>query len=74
VSVLHPQTLKTLRISGEIKFCEELAIKDKVLNVYEPIKQGYKAADNPIFKVFFMEHGEAIISDFSGQPAIRFEF
>jgi uncharacterized pyridoxamine 5'-phosphate oxidase family protein len=66
--------MKTLRISGEIKFCEDIAIKDRVLNVYEPIKQGYKTADNPIFQVFYMEHGEAIISDFPGQPAIRLEF
>jgi uncharacterized pyridoxamine 5'-phosphate oxidase family protein len=66
--------MKTLRISGEIKFCEEFDKKEKVLNVYEPIKLGYKSADNPIFKVFYIEHGVATISDFSGQPPIRLEF
>jgi uncharacterized pyridoxamine 5'-phosphate oxidase family protein len=63
-----------LRVSGEIKFSEDIAIKEKVLNVYEPVKRGYKSADNPIFKVFYIEHGIATISDFSGQPARRIEF
>jgi uncharacterized pyridoxamine 5'-phosphate oxidase family protein len=64
----------TLRISGEIKFCEDFDKKQKVLNVYETIKRGYKSADNPIFKVFYIEHGKASISDFSGQPPRRIDF
>ncbi|MBK1812145.1 pyridoxamine 5'-phosphate oxidase family protein [Clostridium sp. YIM B02505] len=64
----------TLRISGEISFCDDLIIKDKVLNVHEPVKLGYKSADNPIFKVFYMEHGTATISDFSGKPPKKIEF
>ncbi|GFZ32983.1 pyridoxamine 5'-phosphate oxidase [Clostridium zeae] len=64
----------TLRISGEISFCDDLIIKDKVLNVHEPVKLGYKSADNPIFKVFYMEHGTATISDFSGKLPKKIEF
>jgi len=58
----------TVRISGEIFFCEDIKTKEKVLNVYDSIKSGYKTAENPIFKVFYMEHGTANVSDFSGQP------
>lgn len=58
----------TLRVSGEIKFCDDIQIKEKVLNVYDTVKEGYKEAGNPIFKVFYMEHGTATISDFPGQP------
>lgn len=64
----------TIRISGEIKFSEERDVKERVLNVFEPIKQGYKSPDNPIFKVFYMEHGTALISDFSGQPSKKIVF
>lgn len=68
------KNMLTLRVSGEIKFCEDIAIKDKVLNVYEPVKSGYKSADNPVFKVFYIEHGIATISDFSGNPPRKIEF
>lgn len=64
----------TLRVSGEIKFSEDIAIKEKVLNVYKPVKRGYKSPDNPIFKVFYIEHGTATISDFSGMPPKKVEF
>jgi uncharacterized pyridoxamine 5'-phosphate oxidase family protein len=64
----------TLRINGEIKFCEDLDKKEKALNSHEPVKRGYKSADNPIFKVFYIEHGTATISDFSGNPPVRITF
>jgi uncharacterized pyridoxamine 5'-phosphate oxidase family protein len=64
----------TLRLSGKIKFCEDIDKKEKALNAHEPVKRGYKSADNPIFKVFCIEHGTAIISDFLGQPPKKIEF
>ncbi|WP_238883386.1 pyridoxamine 5'-phosphate oxidase family protein [Clostridium sp. YIM B02551] len=64
----------TLRVSGEIRFTEDLGMKEKILNVFEPIKKGYKTADNPIFKVFYIEHGTATIADFSGNPPKKIEF
>lgn len=64
----------TVRVNGEIKFCEDIAKKEKVMNVYEPIRKGYKSADNPTFKVFYIEHGTATISDFSGQPSMKIDF
>lgn len=64
----------TIRVAGEIKFCEDIEKKEKVLNVHEPVKLGYKSADNPIFKVFYIEHGTAIISDFSGRSPKKIDF
>lgn len=64
----------TVRISGDVIFCEDIDKKEKVLNTYEAIKSGYKSADNPIFKVFYIEHGTATISDFSGQLPKKIEF
>jgi uncharacterized pyridoxamine 5'-phosphate oxidase family protein len=64
----------TVRISGKISFTEDLDKKQKALDASEMVKRGYKSADNPIFKVFYLEHGEAVISDFSGQPPRTIEF
>ncbi|MDP4268298.1 MAG: pyridoxamine 5'-phosphate oxidase, partial [Bacteroidota bacterium] len=61
-------------ISSEVIFSEEFDKKEKALNASELVKRGYKSADNPIFKVFYMEHGTATISDFSGKPPKRVEF
>ena len=33
------------------------------------VKKGYQAADNPIFEVFYLEHGEASLSDLSSDKA-----
>ncbi|HEX9061460.1 MAG TPA: pyridoxamine 5'-phosphate oxidase family protein [Clostridia bacterium] len=64
----------TVRISGEIRFTEDIDKKEKALDSWPMVKNLYKTADNPIFKVFYMEHGSAVISDFSGQPPKKIEF
>ena len=63
-----------VRLRGEIKFCIDLKIKEKVLKTVPMVESMYKTADNPIFEVFFIEHGTAIMADFSGQPSKNFEF
>ena len=64
----------TVRISGEVQFCEDAKIKEKVFNVNEAVKQGYRTAENPIYKVFYIKHGVITVSYFSGQPARKMEF
>ncbi|MHB8064690.1 MAG: pyridoxamine 5'-phosphate oxidase family protein [Ruminiclostridium sp.] len=64
----------TVRITGEIIFSEEMDKKEKVLNASEVVRKLYKAADNPILKVFYIEHGTATIADFSGNPPKIVEF
>jgi uncharacterized pyridoxamine 5'-phosphate oxidase family protein len=56
-----------LRINGEIKFSEDLDKKEKALNSSELVKKAYQTADNPIFEVFYMEHGTAAFTDFFGK-------
>lgn len=63
-----------VRLSGAIKFSRNLVDKEKVLAVSELVKSIYKTAENPIFEVFFLEHGKAILADFSGQPPRVFNF
>jgi len=37
------------------------------------LKQMYQSADNPIFEVFYLEHGDATISSFA-EPEKKFQF
>jgi uncharacterized pyridoxamine 5'-phosphate oxidase family protein len=64
----------TLRLSGEAIFTGDLAMKEKILEENIGVKGIYKTADNPIFEIFYIEHGEATFSDFSGQPPKNINF
>lgn len=57
-----------IRLSGEVRFSSDLSIKAKVLETSDLVRSIYKTPDNPIFEVFYMEHGNAVLADFSGQP------
>lgn len=63
-----------LRLGGKIIFTEDPDKKEKALNSSELVKKLYKTSSNPIFKVFYLEHGTAVISDFSGKPPRKIEF
>lgn len=64
----------TARISGEIVFAEDIDKKQKALDSSELVKSLYKSADNPIFKVFYIEHGAASISYLTGEPPKEIKF
>lgn len=62
------QDMVTIRLSGEITFTTDIGMKKRVLEKFENVRDLYKSADNPAFEVFYIEHGEAVMSDFSGRP------
>jgi uncharacterized pyridoxamine 5'-phosphate oxidase family protein len=62
------------RLCGEVKFTSDLKIKEKVIEASNLVKSIYKTADNPIFEIFYIEHGTAILADFSGQPPKEVQF
>ena len=65
----------TAKISGEIKFTDDINIKQMVMNNSPSVKQGYQKADNPIYEVFYLEHGQAVFSDLlSGKEMEIFNF
>lgn len=68
------QDMTMLRMSGKAIFTEDERLKEKALNANGMVKSLYKAADNPIFKVFCLEHGTAVLSDFSGRPPRKITF
>lgn len=71
---LTARDMVTLRISGCIEFTEETDKKEKALNSSSVVKSRYATADNPVFKVFYIEHGTAVITDFTGNPPRIIEF
>ncbi|HEY1406139.1 MAG TPA: pyridoxamine 5'-phosphate oxidase family protein [Spirochaetota bacterium] len=64
----------TVRVRGKVLFTDDRAVKEKILATNQLIRSIYKSADNPVFEVFSMEHGDVIISDFSGNPPREFAF
>ena len=68
------QAYVTVRVRGEVKFSKDLDIKKKIIEYSPIVKSVYKTPENPTFEIFYLEHGKAIISDFSGQPPKTFEF
>lgn len=63
-----------VRVKGKIEFDESIEIKQRILDTVPMLKGLYKSADNPIFKVFYMEHGTAAINDFTPNPPRTYEF
>ncbi|MFR5266894.1 pyridoxamine 5'-phosphate oxidase family protein [Clostridium sp.] len=57
-----------VRLSGEPIFINDMDIKKKVINSSELVKGIYKTEENPIFEVFYIGNGKAILADFSGNP------
>jgi len=68
------QDMVWVRVSGEIKFDDDLKMKEKVFEHAPSVKMIYQSPENPIFKVFYLEHGKASINDFSPNPPKSFEF
>jgi uncharacterized pyridoxamine 5'-phosphate oxidase family protein len=64
----------TGRISGKVIFSDDKDKKELVLNSSELVKKLYKSSDNPIFKIFYIEHGTATISDLTGENSKEIKF
>ena len=64
----------TVRLRGEVRFAGGKEIKERVLKDNDPVRSIYQSADNPVFEVFYLEHGQAIVADFSGRPPRRLTF
>ena len=63
-----------IRLSGEVKFSDDKAVKEQILATNGLVKSIYQSADNPVFEIFYLDHGAAVLADFSGQPARTITF
>jgi uncharacterized pyridoxamine 5'-phosphate oxidase family protein len=58
----------TLRIRGEVKFSNNFPLKERIFKENPLIKSIYKTPDNPVFEIFYIEHGTAKFQYINGQP------
>ncbi|MCL6638501.1 MAG: pyridoxamine 5'-phosphate oxidase family protein [Firmicutes bacterium] len=68
------ENFTTVRLYGRVVFTDDIKIKERILEKQEGIRNIYKSAGNPVFEAFYIEHGEAVISDFSGNPPRKITF
>jgi len=63
-----------IRLSGEVKFSDDKTVKEQILAANPLVKSIYQSADNPVFEIFYLDNGTAVLADFSGQPARTITF
>lgn len=63
-----------VRVSGKIQFDDDIKKKEKTFEHAPVLKNIYQTPDNPVFKVFFLEHGKAAVNSFSSKQPITIEF
>jgi uncharacterized pyridoxamine 5'-phosphate oxidase family protein len=59
-----PDFSQYLRLSGHVVFDTSLDAKKKVMEAMPAVVGLYKGPDNPIFEVFYIEKGEAVLEGF----------
>lgn len=62
-----------IRVSGEIQFDDDISKRERILEQIPELKMVFRTADDPKFKVFYLDHGNAILDDFT-QPRRSCEF
>ncbi|UZP66698.1 pyridoxamine 5'-phosphate oxidase family protein [Desulfovibrio mangrovi] len=68
------KNMATLRVKGEANLDDDMAIKRRIIEENGLVRSIYGSADNPEFIVFSVDHGTAIMFDFSGNPPKTFSF
>ena len=59
------ESMQWMRISGKVKFTDEIEAKRKILETMPFLKEMYKSEDNPVLACFYIEEGEASFYSFS---------
>ena len=67
LTVTSPEYV-SVRVEGTSKFIDDMALKERILEENPTVKALYKSADSPVFKTFYLEHGNAEIFDLSCMP------
>ena len=57
--------MQWMRISGRVKFTDNLDAKRKILESMPFLKEMYKSEDNPLLACFLIEEGEAAFYSFT---------
>ena len=59
------ESMQWMRISGKVKFTDDLAAKRKILETMPFLKDMYKSEDNPMLACFYIDEGEAAFYSFN---------
>ena len=70
------ESMQWMRISGTVKFTDDIEAKHKILESMPFLKELYKSADNPVLACFYIEAGEAAFYSFESmnEPSGIVEF
>lgn len=58
-----------MRVGGDVQFSRDVNLKKRILDANDLVRSIYQTPENPVFEVFFIEHGTVKIADLSGKPA-----
>jgi len=65
----YPQNFSpVLSVNGKVVFVEDIKLKARALDENPPIKGIYQTADNPIFKIFYIDVEEVETFSFTEGP------
>ena len=64
VMFTKPDFSQYLRLSGHVVFDTSLDAKKRVMEAMPGVKKLYESPENPIFEVFYIEKGEAVMETF----------
>ncbi|MDR1541281.1 MAG: pyridoxamine 5'-phosphate oxidase family protein [Clostridiales bacterium] len=59
-----PDFSQYLRLSGHVAFDESIEAKRKVMDAMPAVAGLYQSPDNPVFEVFYLEKGVAVLESF----------
>ena len=65
-------TFAWIRLKGKAVFSDDMKIKKAIIESNELVKSQYQTANNPIFKIFYLDEAKAVITDCSGKPPREF--
>lgn len=65
ICAFMPELMQWMRISGEVKFTNEITAKRKVLEVMPELKKIYQSEENPLLTCFSIDKGEAVVYSFA---------
>ena len=58
------ESMQWMRISGTVKFTDDIEAKRKILESMPFLKELYQSEDNPVLACFYIEEGEAAFYSF----------
>lgn len=73
ITVMTPNYV-WVRITAQCAFTEDVALKAAALQEKEFLKNTFQTAENPNYKLFFLQSGTATRYDYSGHPPKSYSF